>query len=267
MAQYFYDQLHCLARPGGDVPSVLSYTGDFAFFPVGKGLSFRNNHTSIRMCIISIPCPQLESADVMIRFRQLVNPTDYYLNTGLGIVYRLDSSVNGLAYISFPSAPEYGLCAGLAKTVNGLTSFPQGNLSVPGRTLGVWHWMRAKLVGSSFQLCTSLEELPPLGAAATVNLSGVPTTGSIGIICMSYFAGFPIYEVSSIAIGTDDDVPPTSATGCANVSSLSGTVTDHEGNPCAREVRVFLRCAGRLHDERHRDRGLVRTHAVRRAGA
>lgn len=243
MAQYFYDQLHCLARPGERVEPALLTTGDYGFVAGGRGLLAANYRGSIFRHVALIPGSNIADADVMIKFRQLAEPVDNYAATGIGIVLRF--AIGAYLFHSTTGRSADTSMRGLVK-VTPATTYLQTTTTHAAKGLDAWRWWRCKLVGTTFRSAATLVESPPLGAGATVDLSGAPASGQIGVVLWDHNPSSPLYEIAWLSFGTDGDAPPTGPTGCANVSSLSGTVTDHEGNPCGREVRVFLRSTGAL---------------------
>lgn len=246
MAQYWIDQLHCLGRPGERITG--GYLSDDAgFLASAPWIRYYSDRKSTATSALILPLPALQSVadvDVHLRWRFVKDGTDLFPNTGCGLFFRwADISTN--LYLSCAAKAAGTVSSGLFKLVNNTQTQLGSDISQPAAGLFRWFNTRVKVVGSAYQYAFWLDgSTPPsLSSPISVSVDDAPSAGGIGIRGRSYGA---MYDIASIAIGTDGDAPPIEATGCANVSALSGTVTDHEGNPCAREVRVFLRSTGAL---------------------
>ena len=112
----------------------------------------------------------------------------------------------------------------------------------PKRSLGKIAYYRAKLSGSELRRCAwnDGDTVPVLGTGYSVNTTGAPASGSIGVLARA--KGIDV-EVLSIAVGTDGDEPHASK---INNAVVSGTVYDDTGLPCSREVELYLASTGQL---------------------
>lgn len=251
MAQYWIDQLHCLARPGERCAVAADYDGAKAaqghgYTAGGRGLIFGNTSGARVWSAVTVPVGPLADVDLRVQFRQIATPVDSFSNFGLSFFVRHDQVTDNFVHFAAPSQAGSTSYGGLYKFFNGSIVNAAAAFTGPAKASNIWQWLRFRLVGANYQMGVDLTQSAALSSPVAVNLTGAPGAGGIGLICASYFGGGPLYEIESFAVGTDGDAPPTGPTGCANVSALSGTVTDHEGNPCAREVRVFLRATGAL---------------------
>ena len=246
MAQYWIDQLHCLGRPGERIAD--GYLSDDAgFLASAPWIRYYSDRGSTAVSALILPLPALQSvadADVHLRWRFVKDGMDNFPNTGCGLYFRW-ADVSNNFYLSCASKASSTSSGGLYKTVYGSQTQLGSAIAQPAAVLFSWFNLRVKLTGSAYQYAFWLDGFTPpsLSSAISVDVEYAPTTGGIGLRGRSYGS---MYDIASIAIGTNDDTPPTSASGCANVSVLSGTVTDHDDSPCAREVRVFLRSTGAL---------------------
>ena len=250
MAQYWIDQLHCLATPGEWCEPAVQYGGgvsgsEHGFVPNKTNLLFTNNSGSrVWSSVIFPSLGKFSDTDIMIKFRQIGTPIDSFTNFGIGILCRFDPISKN--FISFPTPSKAVTSYVVANGVVNGTFYSVVSYTGPAKSYGTWLWWRVKLSGNKCNTATSLVELPPISSDKNITFSGYPDEGYVGIITASYIDYGTIYEIESFAVGTDGDIPPTSSIGCANVATLSGIVYDHRGYPCARKVQVFLRLTGAL---------------------
>ena len=241
MAQYWFDNLGSLAKPGAYLPGKTDTLQGFSsFLPNIRGRNSSEASGSIGFTAI-LPCLNAADADVIIQYRYLTNPTDSGTGAGIGICFRAVDKDN-FVFSGSNAQADITEWVRFAKVVGGAITWTNITDNFPKRSLGKIAYYRAKLSGSELRRCAwnDGDTVPVLGTGYSVNTTGAPASGSIGVLARA--KGIDV-EVLSIAVGTDGDEPPASK---INNAVVSGTVYDDTGLPCSREVELYLASTGQL---------------------
>lgn len=240
MAQYWFDKLYCLARPGQAIANIDGNPS--CFYATAENIIWYNPATGTQRHELALPgIDAIADADLVVRVRRMSAGKDIHTNTGIGIAFRaLDGRNNCVASTSSQESTN----GNFRIVVDGATlrdisytlpaAIPSGYVS---------HSFRARLQGNSFSFGSAPDPLPALGDAKTINTSGAGAeAGKLGI-SMSSYQTTPHWEIEYIAVGTDGDEPPASK---INNAVVSGNIYDDAGQPCSREVDLYLASTGQL---------------------
>lgn len=238
MAQFYFDRLDALALPGEPIETG-ARVADADFYSRAPAIIFESNRTSNANSSFVVPVVAAD-VDVRARFRVLRNGAQAFTNTGPGIHLRYEGVGDCLYMSTRNPVDSASVWAGLYKMVGGTQTALTGNVNAVQPALFQAFNMRVRIQGNQFQQSAWLEgdAVPALSTAITVDVSGAPASGFVGVRGRQYPI---IFEVDLLAIGTDGDTPPTESQ-----RSVSGVVSGPDGNPAERIVRLHDRATGAM---------------------